>query len=124
MSHPFIRYHAWYLRDMWPVVYLPAAEQELSKLPGNEQAALHNAVRKLQALGPDLPFPHSSDARGAPGLRELRPKRGNCAWRQLYRRAGAGFVIAAIGPDGGSNPRGFTQACERALQRLAELEEE
>jgi hypothetical protein len=109
---------------MWTVEYLPAAQQELGKLPGTEQAALNNAVRKLQALGPSLPYPHSSDVRGADDLRELRPRGGRCAWRQLYRRAGDGFIIAAIAPEGGSNPRGFAQACERALQRLAELEEE
>lgn len=109
---------------MWPVVYLPGAEQELGKLPGRERAALDNAVRKLEALGPDLPFPHSSDARGAAGLRELRPRGGRCAWRQIYCRVSDRFVIAAIAPDGGTDPRGFAQACERALQRLAELEEE
>lgn len=54
-------------------MYLPAAEGERDKLPGNERAALHNAVRKLEEIGPDLPYPHSSDARGAAGLRELRP---------------------------------------------------
>lgn len=109
---------------MWPVVYLPDTEQELGKLPGRERAALNNAARKLEALGPDLPFPRTSDARGAAGLRELRPRGGRCGWRQLYCRAGDRFVIAAIAPDGGSDPRRFTQACERALQRLAELEGE
>ena len=109
---------------MWSVVYLPAAEQERDKLPGNERAALYNAVEKLKALGPDLRYPHSSDARGAPGLRELRPRRGRSAWRQLYRRVGDRFVIAAIAPDGETDSRGFSQACRRALQRLTELEEE
>jgi hypothetical protein len=46
-----------------------------------------------------------------------------CAWRPLYRRAGGGFVIAAIAPDGKSDPRGFAQACSRALRRLGELDE-
>ncbi len=64
---------------MWAVDYLPDAARELSKLPGREQKAIDNAVRKLQALGPDLLAPHSSDARGAPGLRELRPRGGHCA---------------------------------------------
>jgi hypothetical protein len=117
------RYQAWYGRGMWAVDYLPAAARELSKLPGTEQKAIDNAVRKLQALGPDLPAPHSSDARGAPGLRELRPRGGHCAWRPLYRRAGDGFVIAAIAPDGKNDPRGFAQACSRALRRLSELDE-
>jgi hypothetical protein len=42
----------------------------------------------------------------------------------VSRRIGGYFVIAAVGPDGGKDPRGFRQACERAQQRLAELEEE
>ena len=104
-------------------MYLPAAEGERDKLPGNERAALHNAVRKLEEIGPDLPYPHSSDARGAAGLRELRPRRGRNPWRALYRRVGGYFVIAAVGPGGGKDPWGFRQACERAQQRLAELEE-
>src|SRR5260370_62187 len=42
------RYQAWYGRGMWAVDYLPAAARELSKLPGTEQKAIDNAVRKLQ----------------------------------------------------------------------------
>jgi hypothetical protein len=81
-------------------------------------------VRKLEEIGPDLPYPHSSGARGAAGLRELRPRRGSSPWRALHRRVGGHFVIAAVGPDGGKDPRGFRQVCERAQRRLAELEEE
>ena len=94
-------------------MYLPAAGGERDKLPGNERAALHNAVRKLEEIGPDLPYPHSSDARGAAGLRELRPRRGSSPWRAIYRRVGGHFVIA-VGPDGGKDPRGFRHASERS----------
>jgi hypothetical protein len=121
---PVSRYHAWYRRDMWPVVYLPDAEQELGKLPGKERAAIYNAVRKLESIGTALGYPHTSDARGAPSLRELRPRAGNSPWRPLYRRVGDHFVIAAIAPEADNDARGFRQACERALQRLAELEED
>jgi len=109
---------------MWKVEYLPAAREERDKLPPNERGALHRAAEKLKALGPELPYPHSSDVRSAPGLRELRPRGGHCAWRQLYRRTGDRFIIAAIAPDGDSDARGFRRACTRALQRLAELEGE
>lgn len=104
--------------------YLPAAEQERAKLPGAERAAIRNAVRKLESIGPQLPYPHSSDARAAAGLRELRPRAGRSPWRPLYARVRDRFVIAAIAPDGQSDPRGFAQACSRAVERLAELEEE
>jgi hypothetical protein len=116
------RYQAWYRRDMWAVDYLPEAARELAKLPGKERKAIDNAVRKLQALGPDLPAPHSSDVRGAPGLRELRPRGGHCPWRPLFRRTAGGFVIAAIAPDGKTEPRRFAQACEQALRRLSEMD--
>jgi hypothetical protein len=105
---------------MWPVEYLPAAGLERDKLPDRERVAVRNAVAKLQALGPDLPFPHAGDVRGVPRLRELRPRGGDCPWRPLYTREGDGFLIAAIGPDGESDQRGFARSCERALDRLAE----
>jgi hypothetical protein len=85
---------------------------------------VENAVKKLKALGRLLPVPHSSDARGASGLRELRPRGGRCARRPLYKRVGDRFVIGAIAPDGGHDPRGFAQACERARQRFKKLEGE
>ena len=78
---------------------------------------------KLQALGPALRHPHSSNVQGATGLRELRPRAGRCAWRALYQRVKDDFVIAAIGPEAESNRRGFDRACQDALKRLAELEE-
>jgi hypothetical protein len=108
---------------MWRVVYLAEAEQERGKLPGSERAALYNAVRKLESIGPLLPYPHSSDVRGVTGLRELRLRAGRSPWRALYRQVGDVFVIAAVGPEAQHDPRGFSRACERALRRLAELEE-
>lgn len=109
---------------MWTVKYLAAAAKERDALPPRERVAIFNVVRKLQALGPDLPAPHSSDARGAPGLRELRPRGGHCPWRPLYRRIGDRFVIAAIAPDGETDRRGFAAACGRARDRLTEQEQD
>lgn len=109
---------------MWPVVYLPDAKQERDKLPERERQALYNAVRKLAAIGPTLPYPHSSDVRGARSLRELRPRGGRSPWRVLYRQVGGSFVIAAVCPEAKVDQREFTAACQRALARLEELEEE
>jgi len=120
----FGRYQAWYGHGMWPVLSLPAAEQERDKLPGNERAALYNAVRKLESIGPNLGHPHTSAVKAAAGLWELRPRAGRSPWRALYRQAGAKFVIAAIGPEAEHDPRGFRAACDAAQARLAELEEE
>jgi hypothetical protein len=57
-------------------------------------------------------------------LRELRPRAGRSAWRALYRQVGEVFVVAAVGPEARSDPRGFERAVRRALQRLADLEED
>lgn len=105
---------------MWTVVYPPQAEQEQSKLPAGERTA----VRKLEALGPDLPFPHSSGVAGSDGLRELRPRAGRSPWRPLYARVSGTFVIAAISPEAESDPRGFKRACQQATERLEDLEED
>jgi len=107
---------------VWSVKYLLAAAKEREELPARERLAIYNAVRKLEVLGPLLPAPHSSDARGAPGLRELRPRAGNSPWRPLYRRVGDVFVIAAIAPDGETNRRGFAAACRQAVRRLGDRE--
>ena len=118
------RYRAWYGHVVWLVVYLPAAEQERDKLPGNEREAMYNAIRKLESIGPALGYPHTSAVKAAAGLRELRPRQGRSPWRALYRQAGTNFVIAAIGPEAAHDPRGFRAACDLAQARLAELEEE
>ena len=109
---------------MWSVIYLPEAEAELGDLPATEQVAIRNAVEKLKVLGPQLPFPHSSDVRGADDLREQRPRRGHRAWRAVYRRIGNAFVIGAIGPDAKADSGGFAAACFRAGQRLAKVEDD
>lgn len=56
--------------------------------------------------------------------RDDLPATGRCAWRPLYKRVGDRFVVGAIAPEGGQDPRGFAQACERARQRFKELEGE
>ncbi|HET7388885.1 MAG TPA: type II toxin-antitoxin system RelE/ParE family toxin [Nocardioidaceae bacterium] len=107
---------------MWLVVYLPEAESERSALPKTEIAALINADAKLRALGPALGYPHSSAVRGAPGLRELRPRGGRSPWRALYRQVGDRFVVAAVGAEAQADPRSFNRACRAALRRLADIE--
>jgi hypothetical protein len=108
---------------MWEVRYLAAARQERGKLPGKEREALHNAVRKLESIGPALGYPHTSAVRAVAGLRELRPRSGRSPWRAFYRQVGESFVIAAVGPEAQHDPQGFRRACEAAVARLAEVEE-
>lgn len=89
-----------------------------------EKAALINAEAKLAALGPNLPFPHSSAVQGADRLRESRPRGGHSQWRALYRQVGGEFVIAAVGPEALVDPQGFATSCRRAEARLSKMENE
>jgi hypothetical protein len=108
----------------WLYRYLAEAIAERNALVPKEKAALINAEMKLAALGPNLPYPHSSAVQGADRLRELRPRSGRSPWRALYRQVGGEFVIAAVGPEAQIDPRGFVTACRRAEVRLTEMENE
>jgi hypothetical protein len=108
----------------WTYRYLAGAVAEREALVPREKAALINAETKLAALGPSLPYPHSSAVLGADRLRELRPRGGRSPWRALYRQVENEFVVAAVGPEAQVDPRGFTAACRRAEARLAEIEGE
>ena len=105
------------------VRYHPEAEQELVALSPNERVAILSSVEKLKALGDQLPFPHSSEIRGAKKLRELRPRAGRSAWRVIYRRVSDTMVIAAIAPEAQSDQRRFARAISRAEKRLDEIRE-
>jgi hypothetical protein len=85
---------------------------------------LYNAVQKLEHIGPALGYPHTSNVRSTPGLRELRPRQGRSPWRAFFRQVGDPFVIAAVGPEAEHDAKGFRRACQAAVARLAELEEE
>jgi hypothetical protein len=106
----------------WTVSLHPEAEAELRRIPAAERAAVLNAAQKLEALGPDLGYPHSSAVRDADRLRELRPRAGRSPWRGFYRRFGDVFVLAAVGPEAEADPRGFKRAVVAAEERLEEVE--
>lgn len=80
-------------------------------------------MMKLEALGPSLPYPHSSAVQDADRLRELRPRAGNSPSRAFYRQVGEAFVVAAIGPEAQVKPRDFIRAVRAAEDRLNKLEE-
>jgi len=107
---------------MWRVVDHPDAEAEYRKLDAREAVAIDNAIAKLRNAGPQLPYPHSSDIRGADKLRELRPRGGRSVTRALYRQFGDVFVIGAYGPEAQHDLRGFRKACRDAEQRLNGVE--
>jgi hypothetical protein len=102
------------------VEFLAAAVEELDALPPREIDAMRNALRKLAAVGERLGYPDSSAVQSASAtLRELRPRGGRSAFRAFYRRIGDSMVIAAIGSEAKSDPRGFERAVRLAVARLA-----
>jgi hypothetical protein len=104
----------------WTVNIHDDAFDELAKLPQRERQAIVHAVEKLEAIGPALGYPHTSDVKGADHLRELRPRAGRCQWRAFYRQVGATLVIGAIGPEAEVDPKGFKRAARAAEQRLSD----
>lgn len=102
------------------VILLDEARAELRSLPKNERRAMWNALDKLEAAGPLLAFPHSSQIKIEPELRELRPRQGHSPWRGIYRRLGDQIVVAAIGPEAEHDSRGFGRAVTAAKARLDE----
>jgi len=107
----------------WTVVLLPQAEAELGQLPATERVAILNAAKKLEALGPDLGYPHSSAVRDADRVRELRPRGGRSPCRAFYRRHGDVFVVAAVGPEAEADPRRFKRAVAATEERLEGVED-
>ena len=95
----------------------PLAVEELKRLPAQEQAAMLSAIAKLEAIGPTLGFPHTSQVQDA-NLRELRPRAGRSPWRAFYRQFGQVLRIGAIGPEAAVRPRLFRAAVKRAAERL------
>jgi hypothetical protein len=112
------------MRMQWQVRFHPEAREEERELPAREKLAMANAIDKLRALGPALPYPHSSDVRGADRLRELRPRAGRSPRRALYRRVGDVMVIAAIAAEAQVDARGFNRAADAAARRLSQLEKD
>jgi hypothetical protein len=84
-----------------------------------------HASEKLTAEGPRLRFPHQSSIRGegGQGLRELRPRRGSCIWRAIYRRVDKRtLAILALAPEAKVSKRGFDTAVAVARTRSETLE--
>ncbi|BCB84107.1 type II toxin-antitoxin system RelE/ParE family toxin [Phytohabitans suffuscus] len=108
----------------WSVVRHPQVDDDLVNLPPDEVAAIINAMKKLEAIGPTLGYPHSSQVKGADDLRELRPRQGRSPWRAFYRQIGQHLVIAAIGPEAEQDKKGFKRAIKVAEQRLSDLGDE
>ena len=73
---------------------------------------------KLEALGDQLPFPHSSHVGGP--IRELRPRAGRSPVRLLYSRIEETMWVLAVAPESEVDRRAFDRAIAEARQRLEE----
>lgn len=105
------------------IAFCREAEDEFGMLPARESASMMHVIEKLMAIGDQLPYPHTSDVKGAK-LRELRPRGGRSRWRAFYRRVGDQMIIGAIGPEAKVDPVVFRKAVANAEARLALAEKE
>ena len=114
----------------WEVAYTDEFERWWTDLDDGVQDAIDRTVHLLEARGPTLPFPHSSDIRGSKhgNLRELRVQVGGEPYRVFYAFDPRRAAILLIG----GNKMGDDQFYERMVpiadriydQHLAELEKE
>ncbi|MFJ2086757.1 type II toxin-antitoxin system RelE/ParE family toxin [Micromonospora chokoriensis] len=109
---------------LWSILFHPGAATELRAIPAVEQTAIGHAAEKLESLGPNLGYPHSSKIRTADNLRELRPRGGRSRWRVFYAQVGEAFVVGAIGPAASVSQRNFARAVAAAERRIKDVEVE
>lgn len=101
---------------LWGCGFTDEAINELERLSVRERAAIMNAVEKLEALGPNLRFPHVSAVLGFPGLYELRPQAGRSRHRPLFAKFANGYVILALAPEARADRRGFLNVVNQAVE--------
>ena len=85
---------------------------------------MDNALKKLEALGPELGYPYSSAVQQSDAIRELRPRAGRSPWRAFYRRIGDVFLVGSIGAEAQVDARKFNKAVKAATERINEVEDE
>ena len=106
----------------WGCGFTDEAINELERLPVRERVAIMNAVEKLEALGPNLRFPHVSAVLGFPGVYELRPQAGRSRHRPLFAKFANGYVILAVAPEARANRRGFLSVVNQAVKMKARFD--
>jgi len=90
-----------YISMPWEVEYTDEFGAWWETLSEKEQEALDVSVRLLEALGPSLPFPHSSGVAASRHghMRELRTQQGGRPLRTLYAFDPRRAAILLIGGD-------------------------
>ena len=96
---------------VWEVEFTDQFGQWWHELSESQQDAVASKVGLLEQLGPNLPFPHSSDVRGSRHgqMRELRVQQAGRALRILYAFDPRRTSILLIGADKTGNPRFYVE---------------
>lgn len=100
----------------WEVEYTDEFGAWWEGLGEGVQIAIDASVRLLEAKGPQLPFPHSSDVRGSRfgQMRELRVQHKGEPYRVLYAFDPRRAAILLIGGNKGGNDRWYEEYVPRA----------
>jgi hypothetical protein len=111
---------------MAEVIYTDEFGDWFESLSAEEEKAIVNVVRKLEVLGLQLGYPHSSAIEGAPvAFRELRPKGGESPLRVIYAFDPVRDAVLIIGGDKSNDPKFYDRILPEASkiwqQYLAEL---
>lgn len=100
----------------WEVEYTDEFGAWWEGLEEGTQIAIDATVRLLEAKGPQLPFPHSSDVRGSRfgQMRELRIQHKGEPYRVLYAFDPRRMAILLIGGNKGGNDRWYEEYVPQA----------
>ena len=96
---------------VWEVEFTDQFGQWWHELSESQQDSVASKVGLLEQLGPNLPFPHSSDVRGSRHgqMRELRVQQAGRPLRILYAFDPRRTSILLIGADKTGNPRFYVE---------------
>lgn len=114
----------------WEVEYTDEFEGWWLQLSMGEQESVAAVVGALEQLGPQLPFPYSTDIRSARthAIRELRIQHGGEAYRVLYAFDPRRIAILLLGGNKAGDRSWYDANVQRAEalfdQHLAELRKE
>jgi hypothetical protein len=113
---------------MWDVEYTDVFGEWWNGLTVEEQSSVSRGVYLLEQVGPELPFPHSSQVKGSRyrRMRELRVQHAGKPYRVLYALDPRRSVILLLGGSKAGNDRWYTTNIPRAddlyRDHLAQLE--
>jgi len=93
----------------WEVEYVDEFEKWWNNLGDAEQESVDASVRLLEQMGPNLPFPHSSEVEGSKHgqMRELRVQHRGRPYRVLYAFDPRRMAILLLGGDKTGNRRWY-----------------